>query len=190
MGEWNKTIISLIPKVSNPVMIKEFRPISLCNVCYKIIARALTNRPRPMMKLIVNDTQSAFVPGRQITDNIILGFEAVLKLDMIKAYDRVEWSFLEAMMGKLGFSSVWTEKVMRCVSSVKYSFSINYDIVGNLTPSRGIRQGDPLSPYLFTVCVQELSSMLSNYENRGLIKGVKIANTSPVLPHLFFADDS
>lgn len=117
-----------------------------------------------MMKLIVDETQSAFVPGRQITDNIILGFEAVhwmrnlkrgkhgyatLKLDMGKAYDRVEWSFLEAMMGKLGFSSAWTEKVMRCISSVKYSSTLNYDIVGNLTPSRGIRQRPSLAIFIY-----------------------------------------
>lgn len=205
LGQWNHTIIKLIPKVENPLMLKEFRPISLCNVCYKIIAHAMTNRLRPLMKIIIDESQCAFVPGRLITDNVLLGFEAThwmrnrkkgkqgfaaLKLDMSKAYDRVEWSFLEAIMDKVGFHRSWTSKVMHCVSSVSYSFALNQTAVGSLKPSRGIRQGDPLSPYLFALCAQGLSSMLSAYENRGFFKGIRIASSCPVLTHVFFADDS
>lgn len=137
MENWNKTIITLIPKVTNPLMVKEFRLISLCNICYKIIARAMTNRLRSWMPTIIDETQCAFIPGRLI--NIILGFEAIhwmrnikngkfgyaaLKLDMSKAYDRVEWKFLEVIMNKMGFSESWVQLVMRCVSSVSYSFDI------------------------------------------------------------------
>ncbi|XP_073137930.1 uncharacterized protein [Henckelia pumila] len=205
MDGWNNTIITLIPKVGNPMMMKEFRPISLCNICYKIIARALTNRLRLLMSRVIDETQSAFVPGRLISDNVILGFEAThwirsrkkgkdgyaaLKLDMSKAYDRVEWKFLEAIMNRLGFSGSWKRKVMKCVSSVSYSFSVNQEIVGQVVPSRGIRQGDPLSPYLFSLCAQGLSSMLHSYSARGLFRGVRIAANCPHLTHLFFADDS
>ncbi|XP_073133915.1 uncharacterized protein [Henckelia pumila] len=205
MDDWNKTVITLIPKVPNPLMVKEFRPISLCNVCYKIIARALTNRLRPMMKYVIDDCQSDFVPGRLISDNIILGFEAVhwmrsrkkgkygyaaLKLDMSKAYDRVEWNFLEAFMLKLGFNESWVGKVMSCISSVSYSFKVNQHELGNLIPGRGIRQGDPLSPYLFALCAQGLSAMLSSFESQGCFKGVRIASSCPSLSHLFFAEDS
>ncbi|XP_073120906.1 uncharacterized protein [Henckelia pumila] len=170
MDGWNNTIITLIPKVGNPMMMKEFRPIR-----------------------------------RLISDNVILGFEATrwirsrkkgkdgyaaLKLDMSKAYDRVEWKFLEAIMNRLGFSGSWIRKVMKCVSSVSYSFSVNQEIVGRVVPSKGIRQGDPLSPYLFSLCAQGLSSMLHSYSARGLFRGVHIAANCPPLTHLFFADDN
>ncbi|XP_075515477.1 uncharacterized protein LOC142550125 [Primulina tabacum] len=109
---------------------------------------------------------------------------------MSKAYDRVEWSFLDAIMSKLGFSRVWIRKVMMCVASVNYSFSLNQEVMGSLKPSRGIRQGDPLSPYLFTLCAQGLSALISTHAARGSIHGVRIASTCPILTHLFFADDS
>lgn len=103
--DWNDTVVTLIPKTMTPLTMRDYRPISLCNVCYKIVARALTNRLRPILKNTINDFQSAFILGRLISDNIILGFEtlhwirnrkrgadgyAALKLDMSKAYDRVE----------------------------------------------------------------------------------------------------
>lgn len=103
--KWNTTLITLIPKVENPSTPKDFRPISLCNICYKIVSRAITSRLRPVLHQVIDQSQSAFIPGRLITDNVIIGFEcmhwihhhskrktgyAALKLDMSKAYDRVE----------------------------------------------------------------------------------------------------
>lgn len=154
LNDWNETIVTLIPKIKAPMTMKDYRPISLCNICYKIVARALTNKLRPILKCTVNEFQSAFIPGRLISDNIILGFEALhwirnrnrrevgyaaLKLDMSKAYDRMEWSFLECIMLKLGFDPSWVQKVMCCIRSVSYSFSLNDHLVGNLIPSRGLR---------------------------------------------------
>ncbi|XP_075499320.1 uncharacterized protein LOC142537712 [Primulina tabacum] len=109
--DWNATIVTLVPKIQNPMTMKDFRPISLCNVCYKIVARSLTNRLSPILNKTVNEFQSAFIPGRLIYDNITLGFEALhwirsrkkgqkgygsLKLDMRKAYDKVEWSLRQS----------------------------------------------------------------------------------------------
>lgn len=205
LDSWNDTLVTLIPKPVNPMLMKEFRPISLCNVCYKILSRAITNRLRPVLSKIIDEFQSAFIPGWQITDNIIVGFEAIhwmrnrksgktgwaaLKLDMSKAYDRVEWDFLQRLMNRLGFADEWIEKIMRCVRSVKYYFRINQEVVGPIIPNRGLRQGDPLSPYLFVLCSQGLSAIINSYEARGLIRGVRIASSCPTISHMFFADDS
>ncbi|XP_075499773.1 uncharacterized protein LOC142538311 [Primulina tabacum] len=109
---------------------------------------------------------------------------------MSKAYDPVEWCFLEEMMIRLGFAPAWVEKIMRCVSSVRYSFSLNGELVVNISPNRGLRKGDPLSPYFFVLCAHGLSSALISLENRRLLSGVRIASSCPPISHLFFADDS
>jgi hypothetical protein len=109
---------------------------------------------------------------------------------MSKAYDRVEWNFLEAMMSKLGFDARWIRLVMVCVRSVSYSVVINGKPVGHIKPTRGIRQGDPISPYLFLLCAESLSSLIQQAVNTGVLTGVPTSKRGPRLSHLFFADDS
>jgi hypothetical protein len=129
----NSTIIVLIPKVRNPQSIRQYRPISLCTVLYKICTKMISLRLRPALEETISQEQSAFVPGRLITDNALVAFESIhsmkrkkkakkgscaVKLDMMKAYDRVEWPFLEAIMLKLGFPVPIVKLIMKCVSSV------------------------------------------------------------------------
>jgi len=201
----NSTYIALIPKISNPGSVSEFRPISLCNVIYKLLSKVLANRLKTVLPAIISPNQSAFIPGRLISDNIIAAYETMytmqtrmwskegymgLKLDMSKAYDRVEWSFLEAAMLKMGFASKWVSWVMTCIRTVSYSVLVNGNPVGSIKPTRGIRQGDPISPYLFLICGEVLSALLLKAEGKGVITGVPTSLRGPRLSHLFFADDS
>jgi hypothetical protein len=113
-----------------------------------------------------------------------------VKLDMHKAYDRVEWDFLRRMMSKLGFHSQWIDLVMACVTSVSYSIRFNSQMTDSFVPTRGIRQGDPLSPYLFLLCAKGLSNCLKHVEEIGGIEGIKVCRGAPSVSHLLFADDS
>ena len=204
-SEINSTNITLIPKVNSPEFITDFRPISLCNVVYKIVSKVLANRFRDVLPSIISENQSAFQAGRVITDNILMAFETLhfmkhhqygksgfmaLKLDMSKAYDRVEWAYLEAIMKKMGFDVKWVNLIMECITTVSYSILINGEPSPIIQPSRGIRQGDPLSPYLFLICSKGLHSLLQQAAESNQIQGVSTCKKGPRLTHLFFADDS
>ena len=201
----NETFIALIPKVKNPKKVSDFRPISLRNVVYKLISKVVVNRLKKILPNIVSNSQSAFLPRRLITDNVLVAFETLhylkhktqgkdgymaLKLDMSKAYDKVEWTFLEKVMRHLGFAESTVKLIMSCMSSVTYVVLLNGQPVGNIKPSRGLRQGDPLSPYLFLLCALGLQSMLYKAEVNGKINGVAIYRNGPRISHLFFEDDS
>ncbi|XP_075662942.1 uncharacterized protein LOC142632422 [Castanea sativa] len=113
-----------------------------------------------------------------------------LKLDISKAYDRVEWSFLKGMMIKLGFPQGWVDRIMSCVTTSSFSVRINGKAYGNFRPTRGIRQGDPLSPYLFLICAEAFTSLLAREEENGRLHGVSISQNAPTISHLLFANDS
>jgi len=113
-----------------------------------------------------------------------------LKLDMSKAYDRVEWPYMEKLMKKMGFDDTWVQLMMQCISSATYSVLINGEPYGKITPTRGLRQGDPFSPYLFLPCTKGFYGLLRKAEIEGNIKGVSICRNRPKLTHLIFADDS
>ena len=201
----NHTHITLIPKFKNPEDVKEFRSISLCNVIYKLISKVLTNRLKSLLPHIVSESQSAFVPGRLITDNILVAFETLhhmhhqrtgktgtmaLKLDMSKAYDRVEWQYLKSVMDRMGFHPKWVSLMMECITTVSYSILVNGEPHGFIKPSRGLRQGDPLSPYLFLFCAEGFHSLIQREKLAGKLQGVSISRGGPKITHLFFTDDS
>ncbi|KAL8091605.1 hypothetical protein AgCh_034018 [Apium graveolens] len=205
IGGLNETNVVLLPKKKNPTVVGDLRPIALCNVLVKIITKVLANRMKKLLDVVVSDTQSAFIPGRLISDNIMISYEVMhylkrkkfgkegfmaLKLDMSKAYDRIEWKFLEAILRKLGFCDWWVYLVMQCVTTVSYSVVHGEYEMGPIIPTRGIRQGDPLSPYLFIICAEGLSSLISKYEANQWIHGIKVCRKAHVISHMLFADDS
>lgn len=201
----NYTYITLIPKVKSAKTVGDFRPISLYNVIYKIIAKALAIRLKQILPSIISSTQSAFILGHLITDNVLVAYKILhslttrsqgfnrymaIKLDMSKAYDRVEWGFLNAIMVQLGFSPQWIKLIMECITTVTYSILINGEPQPDFKPYRGIRKGDLLSPNFFIICVEALSSMLYRAERIGNISGVPIGASHVKINHLFFADDN
>ncbi|WOG81200.1 hypothetical protein DCAR_0100345 [Daucus carota subsp. sativus] len=186
---------------------RDLRPIALCNVLYKIIAKCLANRLKIILPGLISENQSAFVPGSNISDNVLVAFEALhymkrkqsgndgvvaLKLDISKAYDRVDWSYLRKRMIQMGFCEGWIKWILLCVTTVHYKVCFNGVQLGPVTPKRGLRQGDPLSPYLFLLCVEGLSSALKRAERNGGLQGCKISisQSAPTITHLLFADDS
>lgn len=116
--------------------------------------------------------------------------EVALKLDVSKAYDRVNWSFLKKQMQQMGFSTKWISWVMLCVSTVAYSVIFNGDHIGLICVKCGLRQGDPLSPYLFLLCVEGLSYAINKSAEGGRLSGCKIHALAPAVTHLLFADDN
>lgn len=201
----NDTNIVLIPKKKHPTSISDMRPIALCNVSMKIITKVIANRLKGVLDSVISDTQSAFLPGRSITDNIMISFEIMhylkrkkfgkegfmaLKLDMSKAYDRIEWKFLRDILTAMGFSDKWISLVMQCVSTVEYNIIHGEFEIGPIIPTRGLRQGDPLSPYLFVICAEGLAALIKCFEARKWVQGIKICKRAPVISHMLFADDT
>jgi hypothetical protein len=165
----------------------------------------MVNRLRPLLGDIISLNQSAFVPGRLITDNALVAFECLhfieqntnheknfcaYKLDLSKAYDRVDWEFLNKVMQKMGFVHRWVDWIMACVTSVRYQVKFNGTLLDSFSPSRGLRQGDPLSPFLFLLVADGLSTLLQSEVEAKTIEPVRICRRAPGISHLLFADDS
>ena len=149
--------------------------------------------------------QSAFAKNRLFSDNVLVAFETLhymknhnsgqtgfmaLKLDMRKAYDRMEWNFLQKLMEKMGFCTMWIGLIMECVRTISYLILMNSDPKGLINPTRGIRQGVPLSPFLFLLCTEGLHGLIKKTERAKDINDFSICKRDPKLTHLFFADDS
>jgi len=201
----NRTVLTLVPKVHRPESIDQYRPISLCNFAYKIISKVMANRLKCWLPTLITPEQAAFVSGRQIQDNIMVvqevihqfkirsksnKFNLILKTDMQKAYDRVEWDFIAACLKQLGFTDRWVMLVMACITTVSFTIRFSGELLPSFKPTRGLRQGDPLSPYIFILMANALSTVINQALSLGHLQGIRFNRACPQLSHLFFADDA
>ncbi|KAL0404118.1 UNVERIFIED_CONTAM: hypothetical protein Sradi_2052600 [Sesamum radiatum] len=193
------TSISLIPKVKNPTQWSDYRPISLCNTTNKILTKLLNDRIKKILPDLIVPNQSGFVPSRQIHDNILLAQEVIhsisahksdwnvaFKLDMAKAYDRVDWEFLKMVLLQLGFPPQLILLVNNCITNCWFSVLINGSLSGFFKSTRGLRQGDPLTPTLFVLAAEYFSrnlNRLMEIDKSLAFKG------SQGISHLAYADD-
>ncbi|KAA3468179.1 reverse transcriptase [Gossypium australe] len=195
----NLTDIVLIPKINHPTTLVNFRSISLCTVMYKLVTKTIANRLQEVMGFCIDKAQSAFVPGRLISDNVLLAYELLhtfrqkrmgkkgymaVKLDISKAYDRVEWEFVRQMMKQMGFETRLIELIMQCITSSSYAIIVNGNRGSSFHPTRGLRQRDPLSPFLFLTCSEGLSALMTSAMRNGLVKGAKACRRGPEISHL------
>lgn len=180
---FNSTFLALIPKKEGANSFDSFRPIALCNVAFKIITKLIAERLKTFLASLISMEQGGFVKGRQIVDGIVVAIEVVhsmasskekamfIKLDMSKAYGRVRWSFLQHMLMAFGFHPDWISWVMSCVTTSSFFVLLNGSPSPTFSASRRLRQGDPLSLYLFILLAEGLGKLLRQYKDRDLIKG-------------------
>lgn len=180
----------MVPKIQNPEEVWQFRPISCCNYLYKVISKILAERMKGFLPGIISENQSAFVRGRQIQDNITISHEIfhslkakkgrarkmlAAKLDMNKAYDRLEWAFIKDMLHAFGFNYHWVDLIMECITTVTYKAMLNGTAGPTITPERGLRQGDPISPYLFIIAAEGLTALVKEAIDSGRLSGMRLS---------------
>ncbi|KAJ3701003.1 hypothetical protein LUZ61_004708 [Rhynchospora tenuis] len=201
--DWLRCRVTLIPKSEEPLTPAEFRPISVGNILYRLVMKIIAIRLQPCLKTVIAQEQNAFVRGRCIADNIILVKEILhsfsltkfkqkafmLKADVNKAFDKLNWQFLTMAMAYLNIPQKIINIVVSSYSRAQVTININGRGDGFLTPTQGLRQGCPMSPYVFIISMEILSRMLKGASQRGLVKGVKVAATGPVITHAIYADD-
>ncbi|XP_075092306.1 uncharacterized protein LOC107821421 [Nicotiana tabacum] len=202
---FNATYIALIPKKTGAKELRDFRPISLIGSFYKLLSKVLTERLKRVVGKLVDAQQMAFIKGRQIIDAVMIANEAVdsrikkkepgilCKLDIEKAYDHVNWSFLLRMLEQMGFGQKWIRWMKFCISTVKFSILINGSPKGYFHSHRGLRQGDPLSPFLFIIAMEGLNNMIKTAKVSGWVKGFEVNRSGAnnlEITHLQYADDT
>ncbi|KAJ9565840.1 hypothetical protein OSB04_001806 [Centaurea solstitialis] len=164
----NSSFVTLIPKNTNPIGLNDFRPISLVGILYKVISKVLAERMKTVMGKIISNEQSAFIKGRSILDGVLVANETVaylkrskrkgliFKVDFEKAYDSVNWGFLLDVLEKMGFGVKWRKWVGTCLKTARVSILVNGSPTEEFLMEKGIRQGDPLAPFLFLVVAEGL----------------------------------
>ncbi|WMV29386.1 hypothetical protein MTR67_022771, partial [Solanum verrucosum] len=186
------------------IELKDYRPISLIGSVYKLTAKILAERLKSAIGKLVSGYQNAFVKGRQISDAVLIANEVLdwkqksgdaglFKLDIEKAFDKLNWAYLFTILRRMGFGNRWTRWIKYSLTTVKYSVLINGGPVGFFSPQKGLRQGDPLSPFLFILAMEGLGKMLQKACQLQWIEGFKVGSptgNNVTVSHLLYADDT
>ncbi|KAK3188861.1 hypothetical protein Dsin_028422 [Dipteronia sinensis] len=196
------SFIVLIPKVKNPQSFDKFRPISLCNVIYKAFSRIIVNKSSMVIRDLISPAQGAFVRGRSIFENVTLtqemtkmlhrkvrGGNVILKIDMSKAYDRFEWKFVDQTLHAFGFPDFFYKLIQNCITTPWFSIMMHGTYRGFFKSKRGLRQGDPLSLYLFILMEEILSRMINLEMLEKHILPFSHPGGAPAISHFLYADD-
>lgn len=197
----NSAALALVPKVNYASSLNQLRPTSCCNIIYKSITKLLANRMKKVLPRIVSSCQSAFVPQRLLGDNVLLAQslcsnyhlnsgepKCAIKLGLRKAFDTTSWSFRRATLENMEFSAVFIDWVMTCITSCMLSVKINGALEGYFPARCGLRQGDPISPYLFVISMEVLTAYIKVTTTSPEFK-YHWKSSSPAITHLVFADD-
>lgn len=198
-------LLHLFQKKVGAIELNDFRSISLVGGVYKIISKLLAERLKKVIHRIVDRQQMAFIKGRQIMDAVVIANELVdsrvkskqpgviCKLDIQKAYDHANWNYLVNMLQKMGFGAKWIRWIKYCIGTVKFSVLINRSPTGFFSSQRGLRQGDPLSPFLFILAMEGMSSLINTAKAKDWIRGFQVQNRARnnlEITHLQYADDT
>eukprot|EP00253_Pinus_taeda_P034910 PITA_34910 len=198
----NTTFISLIPKQELAQTPDRFRPISLCNVVYKIISKVVANRLKPLLPTLVSVEQSGYVEGRQILNNIIQAHEVVhsltinrkagmiMQLDIAKYYDKLNWTYIKKILSAFGFDHNWIKWVMALVTSSSFSILVNGSPSETFIPSRSLTKGYPLSPFLFILMMEGLGRSIKHAKAVGKVIRLQLSENGQALTHQQFVDDT
>lgn len=197
----NSTVLALIPKKLDSLEKRDYRPIAFCNVLYKVVSKIVANMLKKLLHQIITENQSAFIKGRLLMENVLLALELVkdyhkdgvtprclMKIDISKAFDSVQWMFVLRSLSALGFPKKFILWIELCITSPSFSVQVNGDLAGYFQSSKGLRQGCSLSPYLFVLCMNVLSKKI----DRGMMeRKFKLHPGCQKLSitHLCFADD-
>jgi hypothetical protein len=202
LNSLNFGIITLIPKIHNATKIQQYRPICVLNVSFKIFTKVGTNRLNIVAKKVVSPTQSAFMPGRNIMEGVIILHETIhelhtkkrnsviVKIDFENAYDKVKWSFLQQTLRMKGFSPKWCRWIESMLTGRGVRIKINNEIGSYFQTKRGLRQGDPMSPILFNIVADMLALLIHRAKADGQIRGVLPHLVDDGLSILQYADDT
>jgi hypothetical protein len=185
LKDLNSKMITLIPKENEARTLDRYNPIALYNVVYKIISKVITNRLKPLLPTLISREQVGFVEDRQIMNNIIQAHEIIhtlksqrrggmiIQLDLEKAYDKIRWHYMAKTLESFGFDQHWINWIVTLVSTKSYSLLINGTPAKPFYPYRGIRKGNPLSPFLFILMMEGLRRSIKSTTTVGKIKGIK-----------------
>ncbi|KAJ9536499.1 hypothetical protein OSB04_un000336 [Centaurea solstitialis] len=191
-GGCNASFLTLILKSRNPFGLNDFRPICLIVILYKILSKVLAERMKRVIRGVISYEQSAFLKVRSILDGVLIANEvrkgAILKVDFEKAYGSVGWSFLLEALEKMRLGEKWRKWISVCLCSSSISVLANGSLTEEFSLGRGLRQGDPLAPFLFLVEAECLHLMIEKAKNLGLLNGVKVGKKDVLISHLQYAD--